>query len=148
MTNKAAANEQAKPDSYDVITTRRADPCIKANSVHQESVPHNRSGQKKRKADGTLKNEATWSMKELKYVLQDQCVGETSSETRLTVDVDNLMRRIAVLEDLKPVRKMRETFPARHLPRKDQDCDNGRSRGRSKKAEIMDWKRVQEDTLR
>lgn len=151
MMDMTSANEQENPEGFDLLTTRCADLSIQTDSAQQQRVPHNQSGQKKRRADGSLKNERTGSMKELKDVLQSQCVGQTSSETRLRMDVDNLMRRVAVLEDLKSVRRVREMFPARYLPRKDQDCGSSRggtSLGMGQETVMVEWKKVQEDTLR
>ena len=89
-------------------------------------------------------------MVELKHVVQSQGTGQKASEVQLRMDVDNLRRRIAVLEELKTVHAMRETFPARHLSRQDQRCgsDMPLEREKDKEADMMGWKRLREDTLR
>lgn len=144
------AKAQLEPNCFNFITAECADLSIKTDILQQDGARLKSNCQKKRRADGSLKNEEVWTMGELKPVLQSQCMGQKASEVQLRMDVDNLRRRIAVLEELKTVHAMRKTFPARHLSRKDKSCGNDMplAKEKDKKAEMMGWKRVREDTLR
>lgn len=147
-TRMVAAWAQEQPKSFDHITARCAVLSIQTDNLRQDNARHNLLCQKKRRADGTLKNERAWSMAELNDVLQAQCSNSKASEAKLRMDADNLRRRIAVLEGLRRGQALRENTPARYQSQQDINYNREEPFREEGEADMMDWNGLREDILR
>jgi hypothetical protein len=145
---KVATWAQEQPKSFDHITARCADLSIQTDDLRQDDARRNLQCRKKRRADGTFKNERAWSMTELKYALQNPCINSKASEAKLRMDADNLKRRIAVLEGLQRRQVLCENGPAGSQSQQDINCNREASLQEDGEADMMDWNGLREDTLR
>lgn len=64
-----------------------------ANEVVGQPAP-----QKKRRVDGSVKEESTWELSELEHSLPQEVAEASAGQLKLSMDMDLLRRRIAVIQ--------------------------------------------------
>lgn len=151
-TRKAEAWAHPQSEYVDHITAGCADLSIQSDQSEQDNNRthnHHSQTQKKRRADGSLKLDQTWSMMELSHLLQTQCTSSQVSDAKLRRDADNLRRRIAMLEGSRSGVALHESHPARYRAQQDMDCDRKPSlREDCTTDDILDWNSLREDVIR
>ena len=96
---KSAENNDMQSGFLDPIIDACANLSIDLESSPQ-CVAETLESTKKRRVDGSLKNDQTWSMKELQNQISTHAETSNTAKAQLLMETDNLKRRIAAIQDL------------------------------------------------